>query len=63
MTKIPGNAGKLDHHADMMVLCGAHHLMERIQGFTRSHWMLLLGKFLRRIAPAATKVIDLTQKH
>jgi hypothetical protein len=35
---------------------GAHRPIEHIQGFTRSHWMLPLGKCLRRIAPAAATV-------
>jgi hypothetical protein len=38
---------------DVAVQRGAHHLMEHIQGFTRSHWMPSSGKCLRRIAPAA----------
>jgi hypothetical protein len=29
-----------------------------MQGFTKSHWMPLLGECLHRIAPAATKVIN-----
>jgi hypothetical protein len=33
------------------------------QGFTWSHWMLLLGKHLCRIAPAAANVIDFGRKH
>jgi hypothetical protein len=50
------SAGDFDHHADAAVQCGAHHPMEHIPGFTRSHWMLPLGKCLRRIAPAAATV-------
>ena len=34
----------------------AHCPMEHIPGFTRSHWMLPLGKCLRCIAPAAAIV-------
>jgi hypothetical protein len=30
--------------------------MKHIQGFTGSHWMLLFGECLRRIAPAAAMV-------
>jgi hypothetical protein len=32
--------------------------VEHIQGFTRSHWMPPSVECLRRIAPAATMVID-----
>jgi hypothetical protein len=51
-------AGNFDGHADAAVQCGMHCPMEHIPGFTRSHWMPLLGKCLHRIAPAAAKVID-----
>jgi hypothetical protein len=50
------SAGDFDHHADAGVQCGAHRPMEHIPGFTRSHWMLPLGKCLRCIAPAAAIV-------
>ena len=36
-------AGNFDCHADAAVKCGAHCLMEHIQGFTWSHWMLPSG--------------------
>ncbi len=39
----------------------AHHPMEHIQGFTRSHWMLPLGKCLHRIAPAAVMVDEFVE--
>jgi hypothetical protein len=52
------SAGDFDHHADAAVRCGAHRPMEHIPGFTRSHWMLPLGKCLRCIAPEATMVIE-----
>jgi hypothetical protein len=32
----------------------AHHPMQHVQGYTRSHWTLPLGDYLLRIAPAAT---------
>jgi hypothetical protein len=35
--KYTSNAGNFDGHADMAVQCGAHHLMECIRGFMRSH--------------------------
>jgi hypothetical protein len=50
------SAGDFDHQADAAVGCGAHCPMEHIPGFTRSHWMLPLGKCLRRIAPSAAMV-------
>ena len=56
------NAGKLttisvaSGHGDAAVRRGAHRPMEHIQSFTRSHWMLPLGKCLRRIAPTAAMV-------
>jgi hypothetical protein len=56
-------AGNFNHHADVVVQCGTHRLMEHIPGFTRSHWMPPLGECLHRIAPAAAKVIDFGCKH
>jgi hypothetical protein len=35
--KYTSNAGNFDGHADMVVQCGAHCLMERICGFMGSH--------------------------
>jgi hypothetical protein len=54
-------AGDFDHHADAPMRCGAHHPMEHIQGFTRSHWMLPSGKCLHRIAPAAIMVHEFVE--
>jgi hypothetical protein len=54
-------AGNFDHHADAAVQCGVHRPMEHIQGFTRSPWMLPLGKCLCRIAPAAVMVHELVE--
>jgi hypothetical protein len=54
-------AGDFDHHADAAVQCGVHRPMEHIQGFTRSHWMLPLGKCLCRIALAAVMVHEFVQ--
>jgi hypothetical protein len=51
-------AGSFSGDADAVVQCRAHRPMNHIQGFTRSHWMLPSGKCLRRIAPAAAKVIN-----
>ena len=49
-------AGNFDCHADTAIRHRAHRLIEHIQGFTRSHWMLPSGECLRRIAPAAAMV-------
>ncbi len=57
-------AGNFDHHADAAVQCGVHLPMKHIQGFTRSHWMLPLGKCLCHIAPTAVtvhKIVENTQ--
>ncbi len=35
--KYTSNAGNFDGHADMVVQCKAHCLMERIRAFMRSH--------------------------
>jgi hypothetical protein len=56
-------AGNFDGHADAAVQCVAHCPIAHIQGFTRSHWMPLLGKCPRRIALAATKIINFGCKH
>jgi hypothetical protein len=45
-----------DHNGDALVQSGAHCPMKHIKGFTRSHWMLPLGKCLHRIALAAAMV-------
>jgi hypothetical protein len=45
------------------VQCGVHPPIVHIQRFTRSQWMQLLGKFPRRITPAAAKVIGFGCKH
>jgi hypothetical protein len=51
-------AGNFDHHANAKVQCGGHCPIEHIPGFTRSHWMLPLGKSLGGIALAAAMVDD-----
>jgi len=45
-----------DGHGDAAVRGGAHHPIEHIQGFTRSHWMPPSGECLRHITPAAIMV-------
>jgi hypothetical protein len=56
-------AGDLNHHADAVIQCGAHHPIEHIHCFTRSHWMPPSGKCLRRIALTAGMVHDFDCKH
>jgi hypothetical protein len=56
--KYTSNAGDFDGHADTVVQCGAHHPMERIRGFMRSHYMPPLGECPRRINPAAAMADD-----
>jgi hypothetical protein len=51
-------AGNFDGHADAALQCMAHRPIAHIKCFTRSHWMLLSGKCLHLITPAATKVIN-----
>jgi hypothetical protein len=38
-------AGRFDGHGDAPVRTRAHRPMEKIQGFTRSHWMPPSGKY------------------
>ena len=45
-------AGHFDDHADALVRCGAHRLIEHYQGFMRSHWTSPLGDYSHRIAPS-----------
>jgi hypothetical protein len=45
-------------NTDAVVQCRAHCPMNHIKGFTRSHWILPLGKCLCHIALVAAKVIN-----
>ena len=56
-------SGNFDCHADAVVGCGAHHPMEHIQGFTRSHMMTPSGECLQCIALAAAMVIEIIRIH
>jgi hypothetical protein len=56
-------AGHFDGYADAVVQCGVHRLMEHLSGFTGSHWIPPLGKFLCRIASTAAMVDKFTVKH
>ena len=56
-------AGDFIHHADVVLRCGAHHPMEHLPSFARSHKMPPLGKCLHRIAAAAAMVNNFVVKH
>jgi hypothetical protein len=45
-------ATRFDGRNDAPVQCRINCPMEGVQGFTRSHWMPPLGKYLLRIIPA-----------
>ena len=49
MAKKKTTAGDLNYHADVQVQWVLHHSLMHIQGFTRSNWMPLLGKYSRHI--------------
>ena len=46
-----------------LVQCPPHWPIKGAQGFTQGHWMPPLGKYLPRIAPADTMVIDFGVKN
>ncbi len=56
MSKCTSSAGHFDGHGGALVQYKAHFLMQHVQGYTRSHWMLPLGNHLLLIAPAAARV-------
>jgi hypothetical protein len=45
MKKYTYFAGCFDGHDNVPVHYRAHRLMEEVQGFTKSHWMLPLGNY------------------
>jgi hypothetical protein len=45
-------ATRFDGRDDALVQCRVHHPMERVKGFTRSHWMPPSGEYSLRIIPA-----------
>jgi hypothetical protein len=54
MIKCTLSAGCFDGYGSQPVQYKAHRPMQHVQGYTGSHWMLPLGNYLLRIAPAAT---------
>jgi hypothetical protein len=57
------NCWQLDYHANAAGQCRAHCPGEHIQGFTRSCYMLPLGKCLRRITLAAIMGTNVLKTH
>jgi hypothetical protein len=45
INKYTYQAGRFDGHGDVPVRNRVHCLMEEVQGFARSHWMLPSGKY------------------
>jgi hypothetical protein len=50
--------GHFEGHDDAPGQCQAHRPTKHAQGYLRSHWTPPSGKYLTRIAPADTMVID-----
>jgi hypothetical protein len=48
INKYTYKAGRFDGHGNVPVRNRAHHLMEVVHGFTRSHWMPPLGEYYVR---------------
>jgi hypothetical protein len=46
---------RFDGHGGPPVQYEAHHPMQHVQGYSGSHWMLPLGNYSLRIAPAAAR--------
>jgi hypothetical protein len=49
------SAGRFDGHGGALEQYRRHRLMWYVQGYSGSHWMLALGDYLLRIAPAAAR--------
>jgi hypothetical protein len=47
--------GHFDGHGSLPVQYKVHPPMQHVQGYLGSHWMLLSGNYLLRIAPAAAR--------
>jgi hypothetical protein len=55
MSKCTSFASRYDGHGSAPVQYKTHCLMQHVQGYTGSYWMLSLGNYLLRIAPEATR--------
>jgi hypothetical protein len=53
--KCTSSAGHFDSHGGTPVQCDAHHPMQHVQGYSRSHWMPPLGNYSLCVTPAATR--------
>jgi hypothetical protein len=49
------SAGRFDYHGGLPEQYRWHHPMRHVQGYSGSDWMLPLGNYLLRIAPAAVR--------
>ncbi len=49
------STGCFDGHSCALEQYRWHRLMRHVQGYSGSHWMLPLGKYLLRIAPEAAR--------
>ena len=48
-------AGHFNGHEKVLKRYMQHRLMQHVQGYSGSHWMLPLGNYSLHIAPAAAK--------
>jgi hypothetical protein len=53
--KCTSSAGHFNGHGDAPEQYIQYRLMRHVQGYSGSHWMPALGKYLLRIAPAAAR--------
>jgi hypothetical protein len=53
--KCTSSAGRFDGHSGAPEQYRRHRPMGHVQGYSESHWMLPLGDYLLRIAPAAAR--------
>jgi hypothetical protein len=53
--KCTSSDGRFDGHGGALEQYRQHRLMRHVQGYFGSHWMLPLGDYLLRIAPAAAR--------
>ncbi len=54
-SKCASTTAHFEDLVDAPVQYEANCLMQHVQGYTGSHWMVPLGNYLLRIAPAATR--------
>jgi hypothetical protein len=54
-SKCSSDVGNFNGHGSAPEQYRQHPSMRHVQGYIRSHWMLPLGNYLLRIAPAVTR--------